>query len=208
MNGANSAAGPSSVHKWKRVGIFLDVPNWETGLHDWWAGSAGSVDPSRSREGGHNLLYRSAREIRSRVASYGNVVIARAYGRCYTGNGSNPTPKGPTPGLRAAEQEGFATTARFVSNVSGGKAEDVDMPLYRDVADAVYCDRLDTVVVVSGDGDMTYVAETVKGCGKRFVTMFWPGSGSQRLLAISDDVLALNGPAMIREAGESSESGV
>lgn len=193
---------------WRRTGIFLDVPNWETGLHDW-AKDAASSD-SRAHDvtsGSADLLCRSIRGIWLRVAAHGQIVMARAHGRCYTGNGTSTPPKGPTSGLLAADREGFVTTARFVSNVNGGKAEDVDMPLFRDVADAVYCDRLDTVVVVSGDGDMAYVAETVKGRGKRFVTMFWPGSGSQRLLAISDDVLALDALRTSQGIVGSSESG-
>jgi uncharacterized LabA/DUF88 family protein len=82
------------------------------------------------------------------------------------------------------------------------------MPLYRDVADAVYSDRLDTVVVVSGDGDMTYVAETVKGRGKRCVLMFWPGTESRRLLAIADDFLALDGLTNSRASIKSGLPGV
>lgn len=182
------------VH-WGRAGIFLDVPNWETGLHDW---REKSSDPSRPEDGGlpaRELLSRSIRGIQRVVASHGRVVMARAYGRCYLANGGSSPPKGPTAGLVAADRAGFVTVARFVQSSESNKPEDIDMPLYRDVAGAVYRDRLDTAVVVSGDGDMAYVAETVKECGKRFVTLFWSSSGSKRLLSIADDVLELGATA-------------
>jgi NYN domain len=182
---------PSIEASWGRTGIFLDVPNWETGLRELHASQGPANPATRVEHGPSSLLTRSLRGIRALVSSHGRIVVARAYGRCYVGNGSESVARGPTFGLVVADREGFASCARFVTNGDGGKAEDVDMPLYRDVADAVYRDQLDTVVVVSGDGDMSYVAETVQGCGKRFVMMSWMRSASQRLARVADDMLAL-----------------
>ena len=195
MMESRGGEGPSPQSGWGRIGVFLDVPNWETGLHDRRCELSATVAAGHAANDPNALLNQSARAIRARVASRGPVVIARAYGRCYIGNGSSPNSKGPTLGLLAADREGFAPRPRFVSGSQSEKREDVDMPLYRDIAEAVYRDLVDTVVVVSGDGDMTYVAETVKGCGKRFVSMFWSESANRRLLAFADDFEALDGTA-------------
>jgi uncharacterized LabA/DUF88 family protein len=95
-----------------------------------------------------------------------------------------------------------------VQNADSKKLEDIDMPLYRDVAAAVYRDRLDTVAVVSGDGDMAYVAETVKECGKRFVTLFWASSASHRLLSIADDFFELGPTAPLGSGADSVDQAV
>lgn len=91
----------------------------------------------------------------------------------------------------ALAKQGFELKLKELQTFAGGaKKGDMDMVL---AIDAIkMAPKLDTVVLVSGDGDYTVLLEHLKTMGCRVEVIAFAESASHHLLAVADDFIDLS----------------
>jgi len=156
---------PVIKHPDQRVAIFIDVQN----------------------------LYHSARSLHQKRVNFKEVLKAATAGRkLIRAIGYVVTTKAGTEKtfLEALEKIGLETRERPLQEFYGGaKKGDWDVGM---TVDAIRtADIVDTIVVVSGDGDFIPLLEYLKGRGRRVEVMAFGRSASQKLKETADDFIDL-----------------
>lgn len=154
-------------HPEQRVGVFIDAQN----------------------------LYHSAKNLYKKKVNFGNVVnhavanrvLIRAVAYVITSDSGEESAF-----FDALTKMGIETKTKDLQVFAGGaKKADWDVGLAIDVVAAA--SKLDTVIIVSGDGDFVPLAEYVKvayGCQVEVVS--FGRSSSQKLVEASDDFIDLD----------------
>jgi uncharacterized LabA/DUF88 family protein len=154
-------------HPEQRVGVFIDAQN----------------------------LYHSAKNLYKKKVNFGNVVdhavanrvLIRAVAYVITSETGEESAF-----FDALEKMGIETKTKDLQVFAGGaKKADWDVGLAIDVVAAA--SKLDTVIIVSGDGDFVPLAEYVKvayGCQVEVVS--FGRSTSQKLFEVADDFIDLD----------------
>lgn len=150
----------------QRVGVFVDVQN----------------------------MYYSARALYEQKVDFGEILseavgereLVRAF--AYVIRAENDEESTFFDALR---ERGYQLRIKELLNFRGGHAKgDWDVGLAMDVVRMA--DKLDVVVLVSGDGDFTDLLQYVKGRGCKTEVMAWGSSASSQLVAEADAVYDLS----------------
>src|SRR3989338_3950966 len=154
---------PQMQHKDQRVAVFIDVQN----------------------------MYHSARNLYSARVSFREVVKAAVAGRhiirsfAYVVRTKTGEEK---PFFEALEKEGIEMRVKDLQEFYGGaKKADWDVGMAIDAVRTA--DIVDTVVIVSGDGDFIPLVDYLKGRGRRVEVVAFGRTASQKLKEAADDFL-------------------
>lgn len=152
-------------YKDQRVAVFIDVQN----------------------------MYHSARNLFNARVSFREVVKAAVAGRhlirsfAYVVRTKTGEEK---PFFEALEKEGIETRVKDLQEFYGGaKKADWDVGMAIDAVRTA--DIVDTVVLVSGDGDFVPLLDYLKGRGRRVEVIAFGHTTSQRIKEAADDFLDL-----------------
>jgi uncharacterized protein (TIGR00288 family) len=153
---------PVEIGTPKRVGIFLDIPNVETASYK----ADMPFEPGMIRE---------------RARTFGNVIMARAYGIVYL--------KRPiSNGVMTASREGF----EFVSLVQVDEGrKDIDTRMTSDLVEAACGEDIDVIVIASGDSDFIPALRIARKRGKKVIVMAVEGTYSRMLKEEADEVISI-----------------
>ncbi|MDP3727518.1 MAG: NYN domain-containing protein [bacterium] len=156
---------PQMQYKDQRVAVFIDVQN----------------------------MYHSARNLFNSRVSFREVVKAAVAGRhlirsfAYVVRTKTGEEK---PFFEALEKEGIETRVKDLQEFYGGaKKADWDVGMAIDAVRTA--DIVDTVVLVSGDGDFVPLLDYLKGRGRRVEVIAFGHTTSQRIKEAADDFLDL-----------------
>ena len=156
---------PQMQHKDQRVAVFIDVQN----------------------------MYHSARNLYSARVSFREVVKAAVAGRhlirsfAYVVRTKTGEEK---PFFEALEKEGIEMRVKDLQEFYGGaKKADWDVGMAIDAVRTA--DIVDTIVLVSGDGDFIPLLDYLKGRGRRVEVIAFGRTTSQRIKEAADDFLDL-----------------
>ncbi len=76
----------------------------------------------------------------------------------------------------------------------------LDVELAADAMSLLYSKSVDTIILVSGDGDFAYLGEQAKRLGKRFEVVSFKKTISQQLLIVADKVTYLGMEHLLQPA--------
>lgn len=159
-----------------RVGVFVDLPNLT---------SAAKAAGLRFQP---EALYRAAQTL-------GRVVVANAYGVAFRSRKF-------LEGYAEARGAGFCVVQRPVREDA---PKDIDTWMLADILESLFQDRIDAVLIGSGDSDFSPAAVIARRLGKQVVVASFAGSLSASLLDEATGLLVLTGPSYATEAGEETE---
>lgn len=143
-----------------RVGMFVDMPNVNSGL----------------REKSTHLNFRKLSEF---ARSKGKLTIARAYGIIHA---NEKLPRSASE----ADREGF----EFVPAIQNPEHEkDIDPRMIVDVARATMDDLLDHYMLATGDADFVPVIRLIHERGKEVTVIPVKGTEAKLLLKVADSVV-------------------
>lgn len=150
----------------QRVGVFVDVQN----------------------------MYYSARALYEQKVDFGEILseavgerdLVRAFAYVIRADNDDESTF-----FDALQERGYEIRAKQLLNFYGGNAKgDWDVGLAMDVVRMV--DKIDVVVLVSGDGDFTDLLQYARGRGCRTEVMAWGSSASSQLVEVADAVCDLS----------------
>ncbi len=152
-------------HKEQRVAVFIDVQNMYHSAKNLFGARVNFKEVVKSAVGGRKLIRSFAYVVRTKTGEEKTF-------------------------FEALEKAGIETRVKDLQEFFGGaKKADWDVGL---AVDAVRtADIVDTVVIVSGDGDFLPLMDYLKGRGRRVEIAAFDRTASQKLKEAADDFLDL-----------------